>query len=121
MMALVEVIRTPQTTDEVYNGLMQYCRNIRKVPVTCKDTPGYVHSFPSSLRVTQIGFVQLHCKQIVSDSLEVGFSITDIIPLQVDAFLKGGYWDSGTWRSNGACAPYKFPSLVTLTGNLALA
>ena len=40
MMKLVEVIRTDQTSDATIESLIQFVKNINKVPVACKDTPG---------------------------------------------------------------------------------
>ena len=42
MMALVEVIRIPETSDETFNALMEFSKNLRKTPVSCKDTPGFI-------------------------------------------------------------------------------
>jgi 3-hydroxyacyl-CoA dehydrogenase len=39
-MKLVEVIRTKDTSDEVFTKLRQYCEVMGKAPVACKDTPG---------------------------------------------------------------------------------
>ena len=41
-MKLVEIIRTPQTSDETYNALREVTLQMGKAPVTCKDTPGFI-------------------------------------------------------------------------------
>ena len=41
-MKLVEIIRTPQTSDETYNALREVTLQMKKAPVTCKDTPGFI-------------------------------------------------------------------------------
>lgn len=41
-MRLVEIIRTDQTTDAVYNELKEFSTAIGKTSITCKDTPGFV-------------------------------------------------------------------------------
>ncbi len=41
-MKLVEVIKTPLTSDETYQALMQYGKDVGKVAVTCADTPGFI-------------------------------------------------------------------------------
>jgi hypothetical protein len=41
-MKLVEIIRTPQTSDETYNVLREVTVKMGKAPVTCKDTPGFI-------------------------------------------------------------------------------
>lgn len=42
VMKLVEVVRTPQTSDSTYNALMEFSKKVGKVPVTAKDTPGFI-------------------------------------------------------------------------------
>lgn len=42
MMALVEVIRTPLTSEDTFKTTMEYCKAIKKDPVTCGDTPGFI-------------------------------------------------------------------------------
>lgn len=41
-MKLVEVIKTKDTSEEVFKALETFTKNIKKVPVTCKDTPGFI-------------------------------------------------------------------------------
>lgn len=42
VMALVEIIRTSDTSDETFNKLMEFSKNLKKTPVSCKDTPGFI-------------------------------------------------------------------------------
>ncbi|CAB3380553.1 Hypothetical predicted protein [Cloeon dipterum] len=42
VMKLLEVIRTPFTSDETYNAMMEWGKALGKVPITCRDTPGFV-------------------------------------------------------------------------------
>ncbi|KAI4456970.1 3-hydroxyacyl-coa dehydrogenase c-terminal domain [Holotrichia oblita] len=42
VMKLLEVIRTPETSDETYQAFMAWGKSIGKVCITCKDTPGFV-------------------------------------------------------------------------------
>lgn len=42
MMKLLEVIRIPATTDETFNRLLEFGKNMQKVTVNCKDTPGFI-------------------------------------------------------------------------------
>jgi 3-hydroxyacyl-CoA dehydrogenase len=40
-MKLVEIIKTSDTSKPVFDALEAFTKKIGKVPVTCKDTPGY--------------------------------------------------------------------------------
>jgi 3-hydroxyacyl-CoA dehydrogenase len=42
IMKLVEVIRTTHTDDRVFNRMLTFGKEIGKVPVSCKDTPGFI-------------------------------------------------------------------------------
>jgi 3-hydroxybutyryl-CoA dehydrogenase len=42
IMKLVEVIKGEQTNDATTETLLQFCRQIDKVPVLCKDAPGFI-------------------------------------------------------------------------------
>uniref|UniRef100_A0A8C2TDY2 Hydroxyacyl-coenzyme A dehydrogenase, mitochondrial n=1 Tax=Coturnix japonica TaxID=93934 RepID=A0A8C2TDY2_COTJA len=42
MMKLVEVIKTPMTSQKTYESLMDFSKAVGKSPVSCKDTPGFI-------------------------------------------------------------------------------
>ncbi|EDO46266.1 predicted protein [Nematostella vectensis] len=42
VMKLVEVVRTQQTSDDTFNTLLTFGKKLGKVPVSCKDTPGFI-------------------------------------------------------------------------------
>lgn len=42
LMKLVEVVRTPKTSDEAFATARAFGEAVGKVPVACKDTPGFV-------------------------------------------------------------------------------
>jgi len=42
VMKLVEVVRTPQTSDETFNTLLSFGKAVGKEVVACKDTPGFI-------------------------------------------------------------------------------
>ncbi|VDL69382.1 unnamed protein product [Nippostrongylus brasiliensis] len=42
VMKLLEVVRHKETSDETFESLLEYGRNIGKKTVACKDTPGFI-------------------------------------------------------------------------------
>lgn len=42
MMKLVEVVRTVHTNDKSYDDVTQFSKDIGKITVACKDTPGFI-------------------------------------------------------------------------------
>jgi len=41
-MKLVEIIKTKHTSEETYQALFEMTKRMKKSPVTCKDTPGFI-------------------------------------------------------------------------------
>lgn len=42
VMKLLEVVKTPETSEETYQSVMAWGKAIGKTTITCKDTPGFV-------------------------------------------------------------------------------
>lgn len=42
LMKLVEIVRTPRTTDDVFAEAKAFAETCGKTPIACKDTPGFV-------------------------------------------------------------------------------
>ncbi|KAM4900780.1 hydroxyacyl-coenzyme A dehydrogenase, mitochondrial isoform 2-T2 [Sylvia borin] len=42
MMKLVEVIKTPMTSQKTFESLVDFSKAVGKSPVSCKDTPGFI-------------------------------------------------------------------------------
>jgi 3-hydroxyacyl-CoA dehydrogenase len=42
IMKLVEVVKTDHTSQEAFDRCFHWVKEINKVPVTCKDTPGFI-------------------------------------------------------------------------------
>jgi 3-hydroxyacyl-CoA dehydrogenase len=39
---LVEVVRIPETEEEIFHKVMEWTRFIGKAPLVCKDVPGFI-------------------------------------------------------------------------------
>ncbi|MDQ2719050.1 MAG: 3-hydroxyacyl-CoA dehydrogenase NAD-binding domain-containing protein [Bacteroidota bacterium] len=59
IMKLVEVVKGRQTNDEVANAVFDICKQMGKVPVMCKDAPGFIvnriarHYYLESLKIAE--------------------------------------------------------------------
>lgn len=42
VMRLLEVVRTPSTSEQTFQIMMQWGKTMEKVCIVCKDTPGFV-------------------------------------------------------------------------------
>ncbi|KAI6209624.1 hypothetical protein M3Y96_00240500 [Aphelenchoides besseyi] len=39
---IVEVVKADKTSEQTFNKLVQYTKEIKKIPIRCKDTPGFI-------------------------------------------------------------------------------
>lgn len=104
-MKLVEIIRTPETSQAVYDALEQFTKNIKKVPVTCKDTPGFIvnrllvpYMF-EAIRMVERGDAS---KEDVDTAMKLGagypmgpFELADYVGLDTTKFITDGWYQNG--------------------------
>ncbi|MGN6530381.1 MAG: 3-hydroxyacyl-CoA dehydrogenase family protein, partial [Ginsengibacter sp.] len=61
IMKLVEVVKGSQTDDEVAKAIFDICKQMGKIPVICKDAPGFIvnrvarHYYLESLKIVEQG------------------------------------------------------------------
>lgn len=59
IMKLVEVVKGDQTDQEIVNAIFNICKDMDKLPVTCKDSPGFIvnriarHYYLESLKIVE--------------------------------------------------------------------
>ncbi|KND01794.1 uncharacterized protein SPPG_03585 [Spizellomyces punctatus DAOM BR117] len=104
-MKLVEIIRIPETSDEVFNTLSDVTKKMGKVPVACKDTPGFIVNrllvpyMMESLRLVERGDASM---QDVDTGMKLGagypmgpFELMDYVGLDTIKFITDGWYKSG--------------------------
>lgn len=96
IMKLVEVVKGEQTDDTTAQTLMDFCKQIDKVPVLCKDAPGFIVN-----RVARHYY--LEAMQLVQNT---GIAIED-----VDAAMEAAGFKMG---------PFKLMDLIGMDVNLAV-
>lgn len=113
-MKLVEVVRTIEVSDEVYQTLFDFARRLGKVPVKCKDTPGWVGQSSSSdtygslliwerlarFIVNRL-YVSFNSRSTTTGSDSWPVTIYQTHPLHACCFLNA--W---AWGCNGAYTPF---------------
>jgi 3-hydroxybutyryl-CoA dehydrogenase len=96
IMKLVEVVKGVQTADHITDMLMQFCKDINKVPVRCLDFPGFIVN-----RVARHYYLEaMHLVQHNLASME-----------DVDAALEAAGFKMG---------PFKLMDLIGMDINLAV-
>ena len=95
-MKLVEVVKAVNTSDDTAQQLLQFCKSINKIPVLCKDAPGFIVN-----RVARHYYLEaMHLVQTGNTTIE-----------QADAALENAGFKMG---------PFKLMDLIGLDINLAV-
>ncbi len=93
LMALVEVVRAPQTAEEVIERLVAFARALGKTPIVAKDSPGFVVNrvnrpfYSEGLRLVGEGVVD--CATVDRAAREAGgfrmgpFELMDLVGIDV--------------------------------------
>ncbi|RKO97977.1 Hydroxyacyl-coenzyme A dehydrogenase mitochondrial precursor, partial [Caulochytrium protostelioides] len=104
-MKLVEVIRIGETQPQVFETLLALTKAMGKVPVSCKDTPGFIvnrllvpYMF-EALRLVERGDAT---KEDVDTAMKLGagypmgpFELMDYVGLDTTKFINDGWYQSG--------------------------
>ncbi|KAJ3318447.1 hypothetical protein HDV06_000477 [Boothiomyces sp. JEL0866] len=104
-MKLVEIISTKNTEKNVFNALEGFTKKIKKVPVSCKDTPGFIVNrllvpyMMEAIRMVERGDAS---KEDVDTAMKLGagypmgpFELADYVGLDTTKFITDGWYQSG--------------------------
>jgi 3-hydroxyacyl-CoA dehydrogenase len=114
MMKLLEVIRTNDTSDQVYQTMLDYGRSIGKTTVECKDTPGFIVNrllvpyIFEAVRMYDRGDASI---KDIDTAMKLGagypmgpFELADYVGLDTSKFIIDGwkqrYPDNGAFQSS---------------------
>ncbi|XP_052035198.1 hydroxyacyl-coenzyme A dehydrogenase, mitochondrial [Apodemus sylvaticus] len=101
MMKLVEVIKTPMTSQKTFESLVDFCKTLGKHPVSCKDTPGFIVN--RLLVPYLIEAIRLHergdaSKEDIDTAMKLGagypmgpFELLDYVGLDTTKFILDGW------------------------------
>lgn len=93
IMKLVEVVKGDQTNDEVARAVFDICIQMGKIPVMCKDSPGFIvnrvarHYYLESLKIVEEGIASF---EQVDEILEASgfkmgpFKLMDLIGIDIN-------------------------------------
>jgi 3-hydroxybutyryl-CoA dehydrogenase len=65
LMKLVEVVRAEHTDEQTIQSLVSFCVSLKKVPVVCKDAPGFIvnrvarHYYLEAMRLVEAGHASI--------------------------------------------------------------
>ena len=92
-MKLVEVVKGSFTSEKVIQTLVQYCRQMQKVPVVCSDAPGFIvnrvarHYYLEAMKLVEEGIATIEEVDAIMEStgFKMGpFRLMDLIGMDVN-------------------------------------
>ncbi|KAK8853253.1 hypothetical protein IAR55_003955 [Kwoniella newhampshirensis] len=102
-MKLVEIIKTPQTSQATYEALREVTLQMKKAPVTCNDTPGFIVNrllvpyLLEAIRMVERGDAT---PEDVDTAMELGagypmgpFKLLDFVGLDTTSYISQGWRD----------------------------
>eukprot|EP00842_Homolaphlyctis_polyrhiza_P003765 jgi/Hompol1/438/HPOL_002497-RA len=115
-MKLVEVIRSDLTSDSTLASFLAFSKALGKVPVSCKDTPGFIVNrllVPYMLEATRLVERGEATKEDVDTAMKLGagypmgpFELMDYVGLDTLKFISDGwYLESTNLKGNNLVKP----------------
>lgn len=103
IMKLVEVVKGEQTSEDVINQLKDFCLDIGKIPVVCKDSPGFIvnrvarHFYLEALYMVEnniAGFAQID-EAIKAAGFKMGpFTLMDLIGMDINLAVSTSLYEA---------------------------
>ena len=93
LMKLVEVVKGDQTSEETAQVIYQLCLQMNKVPVMCKDAPGFIvnrvarHYYLEALKLVENGIATVETVDTIMEScgFKMGpFKLMDLIGMDIN-------------------------------------
>ncbi|MEP6949191.1 MAG: 3-hydroxyacyl-CoA dehydrogenase NAD-binding domain-containing protein [Ginsengibacter sp.] len=103
IMKLVEVVKGSLTNDEMAMAIYDICKQMDKVPVMCKDTPGFIvnrvarHYYLESLQIAEEGVASFEDVDSILESsgFKMGpFKLMDLIGMDINLAVSQSMYDS---------------------------
>ncbi len=103
IMKLVEVVKGEQTNEEIANTIYNICKDLGKVPVMCKDSPGFItnrvarHYYLESLKIVEDGIASFEevDKILEATGFKMGpFKLMDLIGMDVNLAVSQSMYDA---------------------------
>lgn len=121
IMQLVEVVKGRQTNDEVANTIITICKQMNKVPVMCKDAPGFIvnrvarHYYLESLKIVEEGIASF---EEVDNILEASgfkmgpFKLMDLIGMDINLAVTQSMYDAFDKTERFAPSPLQIAKVI---------
>lgn len=103
LMKLVEVIKGNQTADEVVKTIYQLCQQLNKIPVLCKDAPGFIvnrvarHYYLEAMKLVEQGIASIETVDEIMEAsgFKMGpFRLMDLIGMDVNLAVSQSMYEA---------------------------
>lgn len=103
LMQLVEVIKSEQTSDAVIQQLVSLTKQLKKVPVVCKDSPGFIvnrvarHYYLEALKLVDEGKASVETIDALMENagFKMGpFRLMDLIGMDINYSVSNIVWEA---------------------------
>ncbi len=103
LMKLVEVVKGTDTSDGTIDTVTQLCKQLNKVPVLCKDAPGFIvnriarHYYLETMHLVQQGHATIETADAVMEScgFKMGpFKLMDLIGMDVNLAVSQSVYEA---------------------------
>lgn len=103
VMKLVEVVKGNQTNDETVNTITELCRQLNKVPVLCKDAPGFIvnrvarHYYLEAMKLVEEGKATIEDVDAIMEAtgFKMGpFKLMDLIGMDVNLAVSKSVYEA---------------------------
>ncbi len=103
IMKLVEVVKGRQTNNEMAKTIYDICKQMNKVPVMCKDAPGFIvnrvarHYYLESLKIAEDGIASFEDIDLILESsgFKMGpFRLMDLIGMDVNLAVSKSMYEA---------------------------
>ncbi len=103
IMKLVEVVKGDQTNDAVANAVYALCKQMNKVPVFCKDSPGFIvnrvarHYYLEAMKMVEEGVASIENVDAIMEAtgFKMGpFKLMDLIGMDINLAVSKSIFDA---------------------------
>lgn len=103
LMKLVEVVKGNETSDAVVDTVMELCRQLNKVPVLCKDAPGFIvnrvarHYYLEAMKLVENGTATIENVDAVMEAtgFKMGpFKLMDMIGMDINLAVSQSVYEA---------------------------
>ena len=103
IMKLVEVVKGDQTTDETAQAVYNLCKQMNKVPVLCKDAPGFIvnrvarHYYLEAMKMVENGIASFENVDAIMEAsgFKMGpFKLMDLIGMDVNLAVSQSIYEA---------------------------